>query len=153
MIDRSGEKRSPMTRRDIFKDIHAERHRQDVQWGGADHDDSHRPNDWIAFITKQLGGVCANNDDPSAVRAGMIKAAALCVAAAESAERFANLLERASKELAERKLQHRVREAFEKTGDIEPLPKPTPIPVLDPGDFEELDIKFDEFESEDKRTD
>jgi hypothetical protein len=38
----------------VLADVVAERKRQDEQWGGPEHDDSHRPDDWEDFIINQI---------------------------------------------------------------------------------------------------
>jgi len=75
----------------IFEAIKQERAYQDGRWGGADHDDQHGPNEWIAFITAYAGKTfyCCK-DHPADIqefKRNMIKVAALAVAAIEWADR------------------------------------------------------------------
>ena len=71
----------------ILKEIVDERDRQDEMWGGEEHDDGHRINDWIAFITEYLGKSREAPYNIGNFRDNMIKVAALAVAAAESVDR------------------------------------------------------------------
>lgn len=68
-----------------FRDVSAERNRQDEQWGGAQHDDRHNAADWVNCISKQLHLLCNNAER----RARLVKIAALAIAAIESADRTA----------------------------------------------------------------
>lgn len=38
----------------VYDEIQRERERQDMQWGGADHDDLHRIRDWSSMVGKQM---------------------------------------------------------------------------------------------------
>ena len=67
-----------------FRDVSAERNRQDEQWGGADHDDTHRAVDWIDCISKQLRRLCTT----AGRRERWVKIAALAIAAIESTDRI-----------------------------------------------------------------
>lgn len=69
-----------MNRQEIFAEVNAERVLQDAKWGGHQHDQSHSPNDWIAYITKHAGKAA----DGDSFRDQMIKVAALAIAAIES---------------------------------------------------------------------
>lgn len=79
----------------IVLDIFAERDRQDAQWGGPDHDDSHSARDWLVYVNKQVEtaiGETLSDDttqlvDPEHYRQRMVKIAALAVAAIESLDR------------------------------------------------------------------
>ena len=81
----------------IFDEIRDERVRQDVQWGGADHDDTHGYFDRCRFIEKQLRFALrfALRDN---FRERMVKIAAIAVAAAQSDERICNSLRSQEKE-------------------------------------------------------
>ena len=68
----------------IYDEIKTERHAQDEQWGGAEHDDQHSPGEFMAFITLQIE---KSNKDGSDVRDRFVKIAALSVAAVESLDR------------------------------------------------------------------
>jgi len=65
-------------------DILAERKRQDAQWGGPAHDDSHNIWDWLHFIDLQVG---KTREGPIDQRARLVKIAALALAAIESIDR------------------------------------------------------------------
>jgi len=71
----------------ITRLIRQERNRQDVQWGGKRHDDTHTVYEWIRFIEHQLDG-CANAVDAAEYESRMVKVAALAVAAIESQRRI-----------------------------------------------------------------
>lgn len=68
---------------DIWAEIQEERERQSKNWGGAQHDDQHTPNDWIAFIAYHAG----RGSYRANFRTQMVKVAALAVAAIESWDR------------------------------------------------------------------
>ena len=76
---------------DILQEIKEEREYQDKRWGGVKHDDQHKPNDWIAFITGYAGRAydcCMEHPgDLDDFRESMIKVAALAVAAVEWVDR------------------------------------------------------------------
>ncbi len=78
-------------RMEIYEEVEMERCRQDKVWGGPAHDDRHGVRDWIAYIVNYLGQA-VNRDaewgrDLDRVRVCLIRVAALCVAAIESADR------------------------------------------------------------------
>lgn len=86
---------TPMTPiRKVLEAIQAERVRQDAQWGGPEHDDTHNLFDWVDFIVAQaekfgqqtLARGEAYWATPDA-RQRLVKIAALAVAALESLER------------------------------------------------------------------
>lgn len=79
------------TQLQIFQEIAAERERQDFQWGGEGHDDTHDERDWLLYIRKQMArawraapftGVLMTD-----YRSRLVKIAALAVAALESFDR------------------------------------------------------------------
>jgi len=76
---------------DAFTDIRAERTRQDAQWGGPAHDDTHIEWDWFEYIGSQIQK--ANRDrwaiGESSPRERLVKIAALAVAGIESIDRIA----------------------------------------------------------------
>lgn len=76
-----------MVERDLlFGEISRERSKQDAQWGGAIHDDSHEPWEWCAYIGKH--NLMADSADTTQdYEARMIKIAALAIAAIESSRR------------------------------------------------------------------
>ena len=67
-----------------FRDVSAERNRQDEQWGGAEHDDTHGAVEWIDCISKQLRRL----SNTAERRERLVKIAALAIAAIESADRI-----------------------------------------------------------------
>lgn len=88
-------------------DVLAERHRQDEQWGGAAHDDTHTIHDWASFLTRhgsrvlwdalkvRTGEAPLEEDEqptPEMLRAArhrLVVVAALAVAAIDSIDRRA----------------------------------------------------------------
>lgn len=68
----------------MWDEIVAERHRQDVRWGGPDHDDEHYPSDWVSYIKEHADKALNGN-----YRQRLIEVAALAVAAVESYDRRA----------------------------------------------------------------
>jgi hypothetical protein len=77
-----------MNKVEIFTKIEQEREKQDLQWGGALHDDEHSLEDWIDFIDAQINRAeeCESTNLLCA-RERLIKVAALAVAAIESLDR------------------------------------------------------------------
>jgi hypothetical protein len=77
-----------MNRVEIFTNIEQEREKQDLEWGGAIHDDEHSLEDWIDFIDAQINRAeeCESTNLPG-VRERLIKVAALAIAAVESIDR------------------------------------------------------------------
>lgn len=75
----------------VFKDVVEERHRQDAKWGGPNHDDEHDPRVWVAVIVEHLGRAVRDDTRPRSdrtrYRQGMVRVAALAVAAIESHDR------------------------------------------------------------------
>lgn len=77
-----------MGRRGILAEIDAERDRQDVTWGGPEHDDEHVPDNWSAFIEEHcFKALTALPHDRATYRRRMVEVAALAVAALESEDR------------------------------------------------------------------
>lgn len=77
----------------VYAEVWAERARQDRLWGRA-HDDSHTPNEWIAYITRYSGEAAYSFIwrtpgvfERQAFRAAMVKIAALAIAAIEWIDR------------------------------------------------------------------
>jgi hypothetical protein len=70
---------------DVYDEIRDERQRQDAKHGGAEHDDAHSYNDFIAFIAKHSGR-CVDAK-PHEVRRHMLRVAALAVAVIEKKDR------------------------------------------------------------------
>lgn len=76
--------------------IDNERRDQDRQWGGPGHDDTHVPEEWLAYIARQMSFAktqvvhCGGPQSRDAVvRMRLAKIAALAVAAIESIDRRA----------------------------------------------------------------
>ncbi len=84
-----------MNRVEIFTNIEQEREKQDLEWGGAIHDDEHSLEDWIDFIDAQINRAeeC-DSTNLLCVRERLIKVAALSIAAFE---RFDRRLEQVAK--------------------------------------------------------
>lgn len=80
----------------IVVDVMAERDRQDQQWGGPGHDDTHSGDQWLGYIAHQLARAhheTMSDDatqvvDPEGYRQRLVKAAALAFAAIESHDRL-----------------------------------------------------------------
>lgn len=70
----------------------AERKRQDMQWGGPAHDDTHSAWDWADYIRKQADlAEQPVAQPPGQFRERMVKIAALAFAAIESHDRVAGM--------------------------------------------------------------
>lgn len=78
-----------MSQESILDEVRQERALQDRLFGGADHDDRHMPNEWIAILTRHLGLAAgdAADIDPARFRRQMVRIAALGVAAVEAMDR------------------------------------------------------------------
>lgn len=89
----------------ILRQIEAERARQDDLWGGAAHDDTHRPSDWLVILVRHVG-LAAYDGSPSDVchkteatggydvgryRKQLVRVAAVAVAALEAFDRRAGV--------------------------------------------------------------
>jgi hypothetical protein len=77
----------------IIGQVITERKRQDMQWGGPEHDDTHSLFDWDDYIEHQLNKILfleeGSVDREKVARDALIKVAALAVAAVESIDRRA----------------------------------------------------------------
>lgn len=82
----------------ILDEVKDERARQDEQWGGPGHDDTHVPAEWFGFIQDQddhftSASLSTRSHDEAFItataRERLIKIAALAVAAVESIDRKA----------------------------------------------------------------
>ena len=73
-----------MSRCDAVGDVLLERQHQDEKWGGKEHDDQHEPDDWLGFANNVICEICEHTTD---FRTGMVKVAALALAAIESHDR------------------------------------------------------------------
>jgi hypothetical protein len=86
-----------MSRQSIYAEIDKERDKQDGKYGGPEHDDGHVPNDWIALITGYAGEsaaypACSKTltvTDKMRFTRGMLRVAAVAIAAIESVDRQA----------------------------------------------------------------
>lgn len=67
-----------------FRDVSAERNRQDEQWGGAQHDDQYNTVELVNCINSQLHRLCNRAER----RERLVKTAALAIAAIESIDRI-----------------------------------------------------------------
>jgi hypothetical protein len=66
----------------VIGEIAAERNKQDAEWGGPAHDDTHSVADWFSFMAHQENLWVAGEE-----RYRLIKIAALAIAAVESIDR------------------------------------------------------------------
>lgn len=81
----------------VFREVAAERDRQDSKWGGPDHDDEHEPEDWLIFIEQRAARAgemigCPEEEQPeirsdAEYRRQLVQIAALAIAAVESLDR------------------------------------------------------------------
>ena len=86
--------RDKLIRFDIYTLIDAERKRQDAGIG-HEFDDKNTPSDWVTFITRQASeAATAIENFDSNYRTGMIRAAAICIAAIEAYDRAQGTVER-----------------------------------------------------------
>ena len=70
-----------------LSNILQERIRQDQQWGGQSHDDTHNMDDWFKYILYQLDR-SRYEPDTETKRYRLVKIAALALAAVESTDRI-----------------------------------------------------------------
>lgn len=68
----------------VLHDVYEERQRQDIKWGGAEHDDQHDSGRWCELIEARLRRQPLS---PSDDRRLLIETAALAVAAVETYDR------------------------------------------------------------------
>jgi len=73
-------------RQSIFDEIEKERAYQDTKWG-TKFDDANTYNDWMSYIGMYLGDGGKMNNPQKYQRIGLMKAAALCIAALETFDR------------------------------------------------------------------
>lgn len=73
--------------RGVYADIVDQRDRQDKQWGGQAHDDTHASYDWCSYIQKFWDRAVDSTFDLVSFEENMIHIAALAVAAVESSRR------------------------------------------------------------------
>lgn len=72
---------------DILNEICTERLKQDSQWGGAEHDDTHDIFDWCNYIEYQTNKAKLAENVGAEHRNRLMKVAALAIAAIESIDR------------------------------------------------------------------
>ena len=82
----------------IYKEVSAERLKQDQMWGGDEHDDTHNMRDWGMFIVHELGQIFFYPPTYTIFRKQMVKVAALAIAAIEWTERHLERTSNLSKE-------------------------------------------------------
>lgn len=70
----------------IYDEIKTERTKQDIEWGGPDHDDTHPIADWVRFI-QHHARKSLRTTDVHVRRYALVRVAALAVAAIESLDR------------------------------------------------------------------
>lgn len=70
----------------VYDEIRAERTKQDAEWGGPHHDDTHSIEEWVEYIHEHAGRA-ANAHDGEVMRYQMVRVAALAVAAIEALDR------------------------------------------------------------------
>lgn len=72
----------------VFDEIKAELDRQQSEWGGPSHDDTHDARDWHILLNIQMGKLAdALLEGRQSPRRRMIQIAAVCVSAVESMDR------------------------------------------------------------------
>ncbi len=67
----------------VLAEVEEERDRQNLQWGGPEHDIHHGTRDWAAFLVEHLGKALDSNRADH-YRRRMVQVAALAIAAIES---------------------------------------------------------------------
>ena len=74
----------------LFFNISSERDRQDVKWGGLEHDKQHTVSDWTRFIHEhaEKANEAASLGDIRQARARLLEVAALAVAGLEVLDRI-----------------------------------------------------------------
>ncbi len=75
---------------EIFQAVVAERHAQDLRWGGPQHDDQHTAQDWHDLLYRLLDEVegAHRDGDEAEYRRVMVEIAASTVAAVQSFDRL-----------------------------------------------------------------
>ena len=71
----------------LIDEIMAERERQDEKWGGPDHDDNHKRDDWFEFMISHIDKATKYSGAGYIVREELVKISALAIAAIESYDR------------------------------------------------------------------
>lgn len=84
--------KEPWITHKVLSEIREERERQDEEWGGPKHDDTHDALDWHEFIEYQCDRFyrsCSSSTSERPDRSRLVKVAALAIAALESIDRKA----------------------------------------------------------------
>ena len=78
-----------MKQAEVIDDVVNERHRQDMKWGGASHDDEHTFSEYVEWIESYAGWarMMAQMGSMDKARNRMVQVAALAVACVESLDR------------------------------------------------------------------
>ena len=71
----------------VLTEVFHERRKQDLKWGGPEHDNEHNSHDWIAYIMRHAGRAVVWPWNKATFRKQMIRVAALAVAAVEWCDR------------------------------------------------------------------
>lgn len=91
--------RDKLIRATVYADIDLEREQQD-EGVGHEFDDKNTPSDWVTFIVRETSeAATATEDFYSNYRTGMVRAAAICVAAIEAFDRSQGTVARHYEEL------------------------------------------------------
>jgi hypothetical protein len=78
-----------MSDKELFvENVLLERGRQDMLWGGPEHDDTHNESDWIAYICREAGKASRDSISLFEFEKQMIQVAALAMSAFESSRRY-----------------------------------------------------------------
>ena len=70
---------------DFVTRLFEQRDKDDLQWGGIEHDNSHDQYDWLMFVQRQID--MAEYTGPIEFRSRMVKIAALALAAYNTSKR------------------------------------------------------------------
>lgn len=71
----------------LLGEVRYERHRQDLKWGGPDHDDRHTTAEFVEFIEGYVGRARMLASNPGRARRRLVQVAALALAACECIDR------------------------------------------------------------------
>lgn len=79
-------------KQEVLGEVYRERSRQDLKWGGPEHDDTHSTQDFCRWIKNYASWAdqMADANSMDKARRRLINVAALAVAAVESLDRKAN---------------------------------------------------------------
>ncbi|MDA3873984.1 MAG: hypothetical protein PF795_08480 [Kiritimatiellae bacterium] len=78
-----------MNTENLYNEVFQERKRQDLKWGGPEHDDRHTCTEFRLFILKKMNAAAEASvfDDYEEIRRRLVQVAALAIAAVESMDR------------------------------------------------------------------